>query len=171
MRPLYPRAPLLSEPGMKKVDAEQPQQRDLRIGHEDFGRRQFEKLRGREPALDPCASRTRSTLKLIHLSMHDAPDERKHRIVRCGRECIGSFRHRQCLGIVGPQTKNIPESVQQPSAHRMFGDVGEKQVRTLERAFCLGTTDAMYVGGRYSVKRRERDFQGIALAALRRLAK
>ena len=115
MRPLQPRAPLLDEPGMKKVDAEQPQQRDLRIGHEDFDRRQFERLRGREPALDPCASRARSALKLIHLSMHDARGEHKHWIVRCRRERLGSFRHRQRLGIVRPQTKNEPEPVQQPS--------------------------------------------------------
>ena len=124
---------------MKKVDTEQPQQRDLRIGHEDFGRRQFERLRRREPALDPCASRARSALKLIDLSVHDARGEHKHRIIRRRRERLGSFRHRQRLGIVRPQTKNEPEPVQQPSAHRMFGDVGEKRVRPLERALRFGT--------------------------------
>ena len=88
----------------------------------------------------------------------------------CGRERIGSFRHRQRLGIVGPQTKNEPEPVQQPSAHRMFGDVGEKRVRTLKRTLRFGTTDAMHVRNRYSVKRRERDLQRVALGALWRLA-
>jgi hypothetical protein len=165
VRPLQPRAPLLDEPGMKKVDAVQPQQRDLWIGHEDFDRRQFEKLRGREPALDPCASRAQSTLKLSHVSVHDTRDEHKHRIVGCRRERLGSFRHRQRLGIVRPQAENEREPVQQPSAHRMIGDVGEKRVRTLERVFRFGMTDAMYVGGRYSMKRGQRDLQRVALGA------
>ena len=86
MRLLQPRAPLFDEPGMKKVHAEQPQQRDLRIGDEDFGRRQVENLRRREPALDTCAGRARSALKLSHVSVHDARDEHKHRIVSSADE-------------------------------------------------------------------------------------
>src|SRR5208282_5618829 len=51
----------------------------------------------------------------------------------------------------------------------MFGDVGEKRVRTLERALHFGT-HAMHVGRGYSAKRRERDLQRVALGAIRRLA-
>ena len=80
------------------------------------------------------------------------------------------FRHRQRLGIVRTQTKNEPEPVQQPSAHQMFGDIGEKRIRTLERALRFGTADAMHVGGRHAAKRCDRDLQRVALGALRRLA-
>src|SRR5208282_1330843 len=83
---------------------------------------------------------------------------------------LGSFRHRQRLGIVRPQTKNEPEPVQQPSAHRMSWGVGEKRVRTLERALRFGTADAMHVGGGYSTKRRERDLKRVTIGAFRRLS-
>ena len=102
--------------------------------------------------------------------MHDARGDYKHRIVRCRRERLSSVRHRQRLGIFRPQTKNEPEPVQQPSAHRMFGDAGEKRVRTLKRALGFGA-HAIHVGRRHAAKRRERDLQRVAFAALRHLAK
>ena len=74
----------------------------------------------------------------MHLAVHDARDEHKHRIVSRGRERLGSFRHRKRLGILRTQAKNEPEPMQQPSAHRMLGDVGEQRVRTLERALRFG---------------------------------
>ena len=96
--------------------------------------------------------------------MYDARGDYKHRIIRCRRERLGPFGHRQRLGIFRLQTKYEPEPVQQPSAHRMFGDVGEKRVRTLKRALGFGA-HAIHVGRRHAAKRRERDLQRVAFGA------
>jgi hypothetical protein len=123
---------------MKKVDAEQPQQRDLRIGHEDLARRLLEALRDREPALDPCRGSARSALKLVDLCMHDGGGDRKHRIVRRRSERLGSVRHRQRLGIVRAQAQDEPVTLQQPSAHRMLGSVAESAYARSNALFASG---------------------------------
>ena len=121
-----------------------------------------------EPALDPGARRTRSALKLVHLSVHDARGEQQDRIVRRGRERLGPFRHRKRLGILRTQAKDESEPVQQAPAHRMLRDVAKQRVRTLEGALRFGA-DAEHMEGRHAAKRCERDLERAALRPLGRL--
>ena len=83
VRLLQASAPLLHQSEVKERDGEQPKQRDLRIGHERFSRRQVARLRKSESALTPGAGRVRSPLKLVHISVHDAGYDHKDRIIRC----------------------------------------------------------------------------------------
>ena len=168
VRALQALARLLDQAEVKERDGKQPQQHHLRIDHEDLSRREVHRLHESEPALDPFARGVPPSLQLVHLSVHDACRQRKDGIVRCGREGLGLLRHGERLGILGAQTKQEPEPVQQASAHRMLRQVGKQRVRTLKGALCF-RRDAKQMRGGDAPKRCKRDLQRIALGPLRRL--
>ena len=71
--------------------------------------RRVERLQESEPALEPCAGGTRPALQHVHMRLHGARGEHKDRIVRRGRQRLGSFRHCKRLGILRAQAKHEPE--------------------------------------------------------------
>ena len=168
MRPLQMRPTLLHQTAANELDGQRREQRDLRIGREDFLRRDVERLRDREPALDPRTCRLRSSLQMVHLGMHDARSQRQHRIVRRGRQRLGALRYRKCLRILAAQAQHVPEPVQQARAQCMLGRAGQQRIRALEGVLRFAA-EAERLEGRQAAQRRDADLQRIALRPLRRL--
>ena len=104
-----------------ELDGQHPEQRDLRVGHEDLraprGRAARRSARPRSiherAACDrPCRWCTSPC------TMH--ADQHQRRIVRRRRERFGALRHRQRLRILAAQAQHVAEPVQQARAHRVL---------------------------------------------------